>query len=405
MKKNTEHRLELYGNSGINIPFLNYNTSGRLVMSTGQDKQVPIIKNPEEAIVDTGFSKQINQFTFDVKIENTSIVLGVVKKYNNRYDGWSNDEWSSLLVFCHDTVTSQLVHYEVCKYRMMDNKFGFAYTIDEELIFNLKPRDVLEADTRLSWSNSTEGNAYKKGKNLNTFIGSIPELGEDAILMDEDIIKDFTINTYTVYEVSYGKSAILANVHGDDKTYKAYLDIGDTFEPGDVLYSKIECDLRDLKTGDDFTLVNNAMLFSNGGLRTRRPHFTNNVIMKSYGRVVDIDIVYNPKSGENIESETMGRQTAKYLMMLSTYHQNILKIYEMYKKGYESLSANISDETNNLIVQSMIFLETDIKGKKPNIMKEKKRSKLDMYTLRITTEQTIVPNNSYKFSDRYGGQF
>ena len=78
-----EHHLELYGTSGINIPYLNNNTSGRLTMSEGQDNQVPVIENPEEALVDTGFSAQMNNFTFDITVENTSIFLGVVKKFNN----------------------------------------------------------------------------------------------------------------------------------------------------------------------------------------------------------------------------------------------------------------------------------------------------------------------------------
>ena len=47
------------------------------------------------------------------------------KKFNNRYDGWSNDVWSSLLVFCHDTVTQQLIHYEVAKYKTFHVYFSF----------------------------------------------------------------------------------------------------------------------------------------------------------------------------------------------------------------------------------------------------------------------------------------
>ena len=400
-----EHHLELYGTSGINIPYLNNNTSGRLTMSEGQDNQVPVIENPEEALVDTGFSAQMNNFTFDITVENTSIFLGVVKKFNNRYDGWSNDVWSSLLVFCHDTVTQQLIHYEVAKYRMLDNKFGFAYQIDEEYIFNLRNRDIIEAGTRLAWSNSTVGNAYKKGRNLNVFIGSLPELGEDAILISDEAVKAYTIKTYTQYETSYGKAAILANMHGDDNNYKAYLDIGDTFKPGDILYSKIDCDLRSLKNEESFDLVKDALLFTNRGLQTRRPFFSDNVVMKNYGKVVDIDIVYNPKSGENIESDTMGKQTAKYLMMLNTYNENILKIYEMYKKSYNALASSISNETTSLIVDAMLFLETPINGRKPNIMKEKKRSKLDMYTLKITTENTIEVSDSFKFTDKFAGDF
>ena len=94
-------------------------------------------------------------------------------------------------------------------------------------------------------------------------------------------------------------------------------------------------------------------------------------------------------------------QTAKYLLMLKTYHSAIISTYEHFTKNYTM--AEISPATNNIIVESMTFLETPIKGRTPNITRSKKRSKLDMYTLKITVEHEIFPNNGGKFTDFYGG--
>lgn len=95
--------LRLLGVTAINVPIVECNTSGRLTMSATQDTQIPVINKPEDAIVDTGFATQLVNFTYSIVIENTSVFLKLVKKFNNRTDMWSNDEWSSLVLFVLDT--------------------------------------------------------------------------------------------------------------------------------------------------------------------------------------------------------------------------------------------------------------------------------------------------------------
>ena len=76
------------------------------------------IKTPdtvEDAIVDTGYATQMVNFTYSITVENDSIFLKLVKKYNNRTDMWSNDEWSSLILFVLDVEKNELVHYEKYK--------------------------------------------------------------------------------------------------------------------------------------------------------------------------------------------------------------------------------------------------------------------------------------------------
>lgn len=401
-KNDSSVDLRLLGDSGIYIPFLKYNTSGRLTMAMTQQTQIPVINNPEDAIVDTGFATQMVNFTYSVTVENDSIFLKVIKKYNNRTDMWSNDEWSSLILFVLDIEKNELVHYEIPRYRILGNKFGFEYNIDVDYLFSLNMKDLIPAGTRLAWSNANSDNTHKRGRNLNMFAGTLPESGEDCTLISRAVLKDYNIKLYDDYEVSYGKASLLADIHGKtNDTYKAFPDIGDTIGAGEVLFSKLNLDVRDLKN-ENYDIINNAMLFTNKGLKMRRPHFTDHTLLRYNGKVVDIDIHYNPKSGENIESDSIGMQTAKYLLMLKTYHSSIISVYEHFTKSYNT--SEISPATNNLIVDSMTFLETPIKGRTPNITRSKKRSKLDMYTLKITVEHDISINNSYKFSDRYGGK-
>lgn len=394
--------LRLLAGSGINIPFVNNNTSGRLVMSRNQSVQVPSITNPEDKIVDTGYSTQLKNFTYDVVIDNDTVFLKMIKKYNNRSDIWNNDEWSSIILMGHDTVENELVHYEISRFRILGNKFGISYTIDEEYLYGLIMRDIIPAGTRLSWAQGNGGNTHKTGKNLNVAICSIPEVGEDCIVMSDRILKDYGIKLYEKYEVSYGKTSIMANVHSDNNDgYKAFPDLGDEVKASHVLFSKIDLDLRSLKK-EDYSVINDAILFTDKGLKTRRPHFTNHTLVKNDGRVVDVDIIYNPKSGENIELESTGMQTAGYLMMLRTYYKEVVDTYQFYKKNYPNSGVNV--DTNNLIVDAMVYVEQPVRGRVPNIARVKKRTTLDMYTVKLTVESTFIPNQGSKFTDTYGGK-
>lgn len=403
VQENLSHRvdLRLMGSSGINIPLLEYNTSGRITMSETQNTQKPVINNPEDAIVDTGFSTQIVNYSYSITVENPSVFLKLIKKYNNRTDMWSNDEWASLILFVLDLETNSLTHYLLPRYRLLGNKFGFSYNIDVEYLFNLSPKDIIPANTRVAWSNANSGNTHKTGKNLNMITCTLPEVNEDTTLICRDVIEDYGIKIYEDYEVSYGKSSLLGNIHGVDDAYKAFPDIGDSLNASDILFAKVDLELRELKN-EDWDIINDAMLYTNKGLKKYRPHLVDHTLLRYPGTVIDIDLHFNSKSGETIESDSIGQQTAMYLMMLKTYNNNIVDTYEQFTKAYPN--AKVSPASNNLIVDAMTFIERPIKGKTPNITRSKKRSKLDMYTLKITMECDIKVNNAFKFSDRYGGE-
>lgn len=400
MSKGTDIRL--MAGSGVRIPFLNYNTSGRLVMSANQGVQIPPIKGPDTRIVDTGYSTQLNKFTYDVRVENDTLFFRTIKRFNNRSDEWTNDAWSSLIVIGYDVVANELIHYEVPKYRILGSKFGMSYEVNEQYINGLSEGSIIPAGTKLAWNRANKGNGYKNGKNLNTAIMSLPEVGEDCILLSDKVLNDYGIKMYDMHEVSYGKSSLLADVHKTlDGDYKALPDVGDILEAGDVLYSSIDLDLRALKK-EDYSIINNAILYSKKGMRSRRPHFTNHNILKYNAKIVDVNILYNPKAGESIESDAVNTQAASYLMMLKTYHRGIVDAYNYYKRNYPN--GNVNPDTSNLIVDSMVFIEKPIRGREPRVTRKKKRNALDMYNVQITTEYDITPNASWKFSNLYGGK-
>ena len=398
---NESHGIDIrtLGDSGINIPFIRHNTSGRITMQRTQDSSKPVIRNPEEKLIDTGYSPQLNEHTYDTVIENDSIFLEAVKKYGDEIE--CAEGWTSITLFMHDIELNELVHYELTRYRILGNKFGVTFEIDEEYIFGLRRGDTIPSKTRLSWSNNSKGNSYKTGRNLNTFIGSIPETGEDCIMVSDSIIDDYAIDQIEEYETSYGRSSILANVHGSDTEYKGYPDIGDIIEAGDILFSRIDLNLKALKNGD-FDIINNAMMFTKNGLRSRRPHFVNNIVMPRSGEVIDVTVYHNPKTGESMSGGDADRQTVKYLSSTIKYHNKVVSVYNDYERRY---NGTVSPDTTNLIVEAFTFLETPIKGVKPKIDMKKKRSKLDMYTVKVTVRTRVPINQGFKITDLYGGRY
>lgn len=393
-KKSSAIDIRLIGDNAMKLPYVNNNTSGRLVMHASHDKQTPIISNPEDRIVGTGYAAQQVDFTYDIVVDNDSVFINTVYRYTGE------DQWSSVIVFVHDRVLNILTHYEIPKYRSM-GEFGLAYTIDTDYIDSLTPRDIIPAKTRLGHSNNTKGNTYKVGRNLNAFIGSLPETGEDCMLVCKDVIDDYKIVILDEYRVSYGKSAILADIHGNDTIgYKALPNVGDYIGPDEVLYSKIDLDLKKLKAGD-WDIIDNAMAFTKKGLRTRRPHYVNNTLLKYGGTVVDIEIHQNSKTGDVVENTAQTQQAHTLISYAKSYYTMIIKIYNDYIRTYGSEDA--ANETSSLIVDALLYLETPIKNRIPTITKLRKKTKLDLYTIKIIVARELTPRPGYKISCSYGG--
>ena len=399
-----KHDIRMYAGTGVRRSFITNNTSGREVMDETQDGQKPVIRNPSAPIVSVGYGEQLKKFTYDVVIENDSIFIKAVKKYKTKEGNsiWDEDEWVSITIFVSDLVDGTLKHYEIEKYRILGGSFGFSYIIDEKFINSLEYKDLIPAGKRLAWSKSNDGPVRATGRDLNVLTCSLPEVGEDLMLVSDAVIKsgDYNIKQYSVYETSYGKNSILGNAHGTETEYRAFPNVGDFVKAGTVLYNKIPLDIRALKK-EDFDSLSDALLYTNKGLTLRRAHFGNHTLLKYDGRVVGIDIYYNPKSGENIESNDLSIQTAKYIMAINNYHREVVDTYKMYRKNF--MDGDIDPDTNNLIVESMVYIEEPIKGKTPNISRKKKRSKLDMYTVKITIEHDLTPNNGWKMCINYGG--
>ena len=395
------HDIRLYGGSGVRLSFLPNNTSGRIVMSDIQDGQKPPVKNPEPPIVSTGYGSQLKKFTYDVVMENDSIFMKAIKKQPTK-EGvsiWDEDNWVSIIIFVYDIVDEELKHYEIDRYKILGGRFGFRYIVDEDYINKLEYRDTIPAGTKLAWCKSNSEKYRMTGRNLNTLICSLPEVGEDTMWISDSVLEDYSVNQYEVYETSYGKGSILANIHGDENEYKAFPDVGDVIPASGVLFAKIPLDLSVLKK-EDFSYIENAMLYTNKGLRSRRPHFSDHTLLKYKGKVVAIDIFHNPKSGESVEEGDLSIQTAKYLTAINLFHKEIVDLYKFYRKNFSD--GRINPDTNTLIVESMVVTEEPIKGKVPTITRKKKKSKLDMYTVRITIEHELSPNNGWKFSNNYG---
>lgn len=400
MLKN-EHDIRLYGTSGIHIPILNNNTSARLTMSLHQKVQQPLIFKPELPILDTGYATQLSKFSYDVVVENESLFIKTIRRYGVRSDSSDINDWLSLIVVVYDIVENRLTHYEVNKYKILANKFGYRFNINFDYINNLEMKDVIPAGTKLAVSDTNTEGVHKTGRNLNVINCSLPESGEDCILLSESVLDYFTINVYDQYDTSYGKEHILANSRGDAEVYKAFPDRGDWVNAGEVVFSRIPLDLKALKKAD-YNYINNAIAYTDRGLRTRRAHFTDHTLARYSGRVVDVGVHYNAKTGDTVENDEITKQTTDYLLSLKTYHTEIYEMYKYFQRNYPN--GDIDDGTNKLIVDSMVFLETPIRGKAPMVSRKIKKTKLDMYTIRVTVESPIRPNTGFKFSTRYASK-
>lgn len=386
--------MRIYGSTAYNS-LANYVSSPRLVMLTSShlSQAVPLC-NPDLKILQSGIEGDLSKFVDMIKVENNSYLLDIINKFDTRMDQYNIDYDVEVVLFIYDMEKEELKHISIPKYKKTTGKFGFQYEIEYDYIYSLSKGDMIPADTVLAKPKSVQNGIYGNGKNLNVAMIGLPEVAEDAIVMSDEIAEQFTIKTYDTITATAGINSVFLNIYGDKDNYKPFPDIGEEIREDGLLLATRKYD------------INNALgLMGMDDLMQVRPMYDKTVYQKS-GKVVNIDIVYNKKSGGNIDG-SINDMLGKYLVNYESFYTKIEKAYYDIKREFKNKNGreiSVSPATSLFLSNTFMMLEKPIGRHKPTITKVNKKDPLDLYTVTITTEIGISAKVGFKTTDLFGGK-
>ncbi len=377
---------ELLGLTAIN-QFSIYNSSPRGVMLLSQMSQIVMMTNGDERIVQSGIESEMVKTLFDKKIKNESKILAVVPKYKgNTID--DVDALVDVTVIYHDLVDNKIDFLVIPKFEKNHNYLGFEYNWSSTLN-NLEYEEIVPGGTILAQSKSvSENGGYKFGVNLNTCMVSMPEVGEDAVVISESTRDKLKFKIWETRRISFGGDVIPLNLYGDDDNYKIMPDIGEYLHDSGVLMAT-----------RNFNEMLAPSLFSNKSLRNINEHFDNCVYVRgNKGKVVNIEVIHTPKTQKDIHFNQTEDQVRRYARGLDKYYSEIIQSCDDASARYGD-DLMFSDRLHRHLV--------DIKAMRdPSVMNMYRKDRLNTFNIVITIcYEDMRPGLQYKISDLSGSLF
>ena len=287
-----------------------HTNSSRLIMVNHQVGHAVNIKNPEPALVSTGFENVLAEYSAinEVADRNYRITHKIIKS-----------PYYYVLIGYDDKTR----HYHAWERKEVEeHSESFATRYKNTKNDELEVGDVVKAGAFLKKTESYDkyGN-YCLGKNLNTVYMISATVLEDGIaLMNGAENKMNTFRCYTV-SVPINDNEVLLNLYGDKKSYKTFPEIGEKIKKG-VLAAVRTID----NSKAPYSLKDRALRSIEEGDR----------VYNVSGRVIDIDIRYNKDRSSLIEAKTNAQVNGAYIHQQDFY----LELYNTMRE----ITAHAEDE-------------------------------------------------------------
>lgn len=271
---------------GSALTLQTHTNASRLIMVNHQIGHAVNIKNPEPALVSTGFENVLAEYSAinEIADRNYRIIHKIVK---NPYN---------YVLIGYDAKTR---HYHAWERKELEeNSEGFATRYKNSKNDSYEIGDVVKAGDYLKKSESYDkyGN-YCIGKNLNTVYMISPTVLEDGIALMNGAEKK--MNTFRCFTISVpiNDNEVLLNLYGDKTTYKTFPCVGEKIKRG-VLAAVRTID----NAKAPYSLKDRALRNIEQGDR----------VYNVTGRVIDITVRYNKDRSSLIDAKTNRQVNSVY---------------------------------------------------------------------------------------------
>lgn len=354
-----------------------HNSASRSVMMLGQLSQAISLLDGDERLCQSGIETKLGTTAFNKVFKNDSKILSINHKFRAvEYNEVDADVEFTIIYM--DMVTGEVEEMVIPKYQKNHNYFGFDYRYTDALL-NLEYGQIVPGGTILATPRSiTQDGGYKFGVNLNIALITLPEVGEDAIIISETAAKKMRFKLYETRRISFGKDILPLNLYGDDKEYKIFPDIGEYINDSGILAATREYD--DMLAGS---------LFSDKALREPDVTFDNCIYVRGRGKVIDVNVVYTPQGQRKSFWDRTEVQVARYHKSIRRYNKSIVDTYKNIKSSYDNVRSG--NKLHRHIVDILCVEDDSIK----NLYR---KEVMNTWTVDVTVEYELTPGNGYKLA-------
>lgn len=348
------------------VPNADKVNTNRGVLWCSHLSQTLVLKNerPEIPLVFSGFENQLGQYSSGY---STLPPFKVIHKfYRNQYN-------YQLLIRYRDSKEYDIIYRTETHW--LSEKYGYVWL--NENMDSLEIGDKVNEDYIVKKNTTYDDNMNLCiGHNLLALFYSYKDMThEDAIVMSDEVMDDFTHNDVINLSVSLNTNNLLLNLYGDDEHYKCFPDIGEDIIDGQLLirriinYDRALTELKDLKhyrDGDD--------------------------VIYTKGKVVDIHVYCNSDK-ETLRNIPYYEQILRYLDKEDKYAEYTTNFLE---KIMDKELDDCSDET--------ILYYNKLKSSIDNNKFTLHDNEFDNIVIVFTIKKENKPKIGDKFTNRYGGK-
>lgn len=310
-----------------------YSSSARSCMLTQHLVQALVPNNPEIPGVCTTYEQMFGEYSTSYK--RTDSKLKVVKKICKH-----GDYVYTLLTY--DPKKNEYGILQRNEVRNMAESYGYQY--NNEVIDSYKEGDTIKKNTTLYRSPCIdEYNNFAYGVNAKVVYVVSQETIEDAVVVSESFAKKLSTTKVDTCEIPFNDNDIFLNLYGDNKTYKAFPDIGEKTKKSVLCATR-----RKNKSLDQLNLKNSNL----------KKLFPNDDIFQVLGdyTVVDLDIWSN-KSYDDIPDLPAYEQIKSYYKSIIDYYTTIYEVFgDIINSGRQ-----YSQELSRLYAKARDFLDPTCK--------------------------------------------
>jgi len=362
-------------------------SSSRFVMFSNFLGQYIPLDNGEPKIVLSGTEEEFIKTLFSRKVENDSKVLAII----DRYDGRTADRIDTTVerfVIYHDLVKDELNYINIPNHEKFNPKFGFTHR-ETNALDDIEYGDELPAGTKLSRTNSeNERGELTIGLNVNICLASFKDVGEDPIVISDELAERGSFKTYETFRLEFGYQDVPLNLYGDDEYYKIMPDIGEYVNDDGILFAT-----RNSNENGDESLY--PALMSNRHLRCPRPLFDKcQFTSKAGGKVIDIKVIKSPKQKKLYTYTQIDQQMEKYVNSMNDFINTFIRTIEEIQAKYNN-EIVIGDKLHKMMVDLYSIRD-------PRLTNVLNQSPLDLYFVEVVVEYSHKLNIGTKMSGLYG---
>ena len=382
-------------------PFAPTVSSPRLSMCSSHISQSVVLNDGKEPIIQTGIEKQLGENTFSVKTEKEVLVVDVIKRYGNVSANLVN-KVTSIFIITQDLETHELDYIEV-PYNFSPQVSianGFKYKWNEDVLYNLKPGNIIPAGMILADSPSVKtNNGYAYGRNCNMALITLPDVAEDGVVISESCSKKLSYTIFDVVDISFGTNCFPLNIYGDANKYKPFPEIGELINSSGVVMALRNCENTATPS-----------LCSINDVRSYDPFFDKVYYTKDKGKiedgiasgmVVDIKCWKQPRNKRELYTG-MDELLMMYADSYKLFCKKIVEVYHKANTNYFKQTRNNNIPISPKFQRYLIDCMATANEKNYKFQYSFRNNPEDIYRMQFTIQFNVKLGKGSKVSDTNG---